>query len=58
MKVRSCPICDKELVLTAHESTEFAPFCSKRCQLVDLNKWMTDSYAIPDQAEPEYQSEE
>ena len=36
-----CPICQKPTELT------FRPFCSKRCQLVDLNHWFSGSYAIP-----------
>jgi endogenous inhibitor of DNA gyrase (YacG/DUF329 family) len=23
------------------------PFCSKRCRMVDLNRWLTGAYAIP-----------
>jgi len=36
-----CPICGKP---TAHEHR---PFCSKRCADVDLNRWLSGSYAIP-----------
>jgi uncharacterized protein len=36
-----CPICQKGLRL------EYRPFCSKRCADVDLNRWLTGSYAIP-----------
>jgi endogenous inhibitor of DNA gyrase (YacG/DUF329 family) len=37
---RSCPICGKP-------STEAArPFCSDRCRDVDLNRWLSGSYAI------------
>ena len=38
---KSCPICGKP-------STEAAkPFCSDRCRDVDLNRWLSGSYAIP-----------
>ena len=37
----SCPICEKP------ESDKFEPFCSKRCADVDLNRWLSGSYAIP-----------
>lgn len=37
----SCPICQNPT-----EGT-FRPFCSKRCQLVDLNNWFGEAYAIP-----------
>ncbi|MDD7911081.1 DNA gyrase inhibitor YacG [Pseudovibrio exalbescens] len=38
---KECPICEK----AAQE--EFAPFCSARCQKVDLNRWLSDRYSIP-----------
>lgn len=39
--VRPCPICGKPSVRAAY------PFCSKRCANVDLNRWLSGSYAIP-----------
>lgn len=36
-----CPICNKET------DKKFTPFCSERCKLVDLNKWLTGSYSVP-----------
>jgi len=39
--VRPCPICGKPSARAAY------PFCSKRCADVDLNRWLTGSYAIP-----------
>jgi endogenous inhibitor of DNA gyrase (YacG/DUF329 family) len=38
---RPCPICAKPSVRA------FYPFCSKRCADVDLNRWLSGSYAIP-----------
>ena len=38
---RPCPICQKA------SDAAFHPFCSKRCAEVDLNRWLTGSYAIP-----------
>jgi endogenous inhibitor of DNA gyrase (YacG/DUF329 family) len=38
---KPCPICGKP-------SGEAAkPFCSERCRDVDLNRWLSGSYAIP-----------
>ncbi len=37
----NCPICHKPSVEASR------PFCSARCQQVDLNKWFTASYAVP-----------
>ncbi len=38
---RKCPHCGKLADPT------FRPFCSKRCQQVDLGKWLNESYVIP-----------
>ena len=38
----SCPICGKDAVV------RYRPFCSRRCTDIDLGKWLTGSYAIPD----------
>ena len=38
---RACPICGKP----ATEASR--PFCSERCRQVDLNRWLSNSYAIP-----------
>ena len=27
---------------------KYRPFCSKRCADIDLGKWLTGGYAIPD----------
>ena len=38
---KKCPICGKP-------ATEASlPFCSERCRDVDLNRWLSNSYAIP-----------
>ncbi len=39
--MKHCPICGKLPM------TEWRPFCSERCQQVDLHRWMTDVYTIP-----------
>jgi uncharacterized protein len=38
---KPCPICGKAAV----EASK--PFCSERCRDVDLNRWLSGSYAIP-----------
>jgi hypothetical protein len=40
-KLRPCPICAKPA------EPRFKPFCSARCADVDLNRWLSGSYAIP-----------
>jgi endogenous inhibitor of DNA gyrase (YacG/DUF329 family) len=38
---KPCPICGKPATETSR------PFCSERCRDVDLNRWLSNSYAIP-----------
>ncbi len=38
---KPCPICGKPSVEASR------PFCSERCRDVDLNRWLSNSYAIP-----------
>ncbi len=38
---RSCPICGKPAV------AQYRPFCSARCQDVDLNRWLSGAYRAP-----------
>jgi hypothetical protein len=37
-----CAICGKPV------QAGFRPFCSARCKQVDLNRWLTESYRLPD----------
>ena len=37
---KSCPICAKPA------AEKFAPFCSRRCADVDLNRWLSGVYAV------------
>ena len=39
-----CPICKTEL---ADPLGKHRPFCSKRCQLIDLGNWLGERYAVP-----------
>tara|TARA_R110000782_G_scaffold19622_8_gene53463 strand:+ start:1406 stop:1591 length:186 start_codon:yes stop_codon:yes gene_type:complete len=41
-----CPICNSTTKL--NNSNLFRPFCSERCQLVDLGKWVDEKYSIVD----------
>jgi uncharacterized protein len=38
---KPCPICGKPA------AEALRPFCSERCRDVDLNRWLSNSYAIP-----------
>ena len=46
-----CPSCKKE----GHWfDGEFGPFCSKRCRLVDLGKWLEEENTISEPLRPEH----
>ena len=38
---RPCPVCGEAAAAPHH------PFCSARCQDVDLGRWLKGNYAIP-----------
>jgi endogenous inhibitor of DNA gyrase (YacG/DUF329 family) len=39
-----CPICKREIEQSV--ANRFRPFCSERCQLVDLGLWAGESYRV------------
>lgn len=38
-----CPVCKNK---TTWEENPWRPFCSERCKLVDLGKWVLEEYKI------------
>lgn len=45
--LKNCLICQKPAV------EKFMPFCCARCADVDLGRWITESYRVPVEEEPE-----
>lgn len=41
-----CPICRKEFEFPGLERHPEYPFCSSRCRLVDLDRWLEGDYRI------------
>ena len=41
MSRKPCPICKSPSV------EAYAPFCSRRCADIDLQRWFSGAYAIP-----------
>jgi endogenous inhibitor of DNA gyrase (YacG/DUF329 family) len=39
-----CPICHQK---TMWEKNRWRPFCSERCQLIDLGAWAMERYRVP-----------
>ena len=40
----TCPSCKKKF---NYYDSQFRPFCSERCRLIDLGQWLTESYSVP-----------
>ena len=49
MKV-DCPSCGGLVEWTS--TSRYRPFCSERCQLIDLGAWADEQYAIPTEESP------
>jgi len=48
-----CPICDR--LMRGQDAAEWPqfPFCSDRCRLIDLGRWLGDAYRITPETEGE-----
>ena len=57
-KPLSCPICGKNIVDSAAAAESLFPFCSRRCQEVDLYRWSEGRYAIVEPLAPDDLQEE
>ena len=54
MKVR-CPYCETETEYNL--SNPHRPFCSERCQLMDLGAWASETYRVPVESTADVQEE-
>lgn len=50
-KLVPCPICGQ--LSPFDPSNLYRPFCSKRCKLIDLGEWASESYSVPSNEAPE-----
>jgi uncharacterized protein len=44
-----CPICKKDVPA----DSQYHPFCSERCKIIDLANWATEKYVISTPVQPE-----
>ena len=42
-----CPTCNKRI---EWDDNPFRPFCSERCKLIDLGRWVSEEYRVPGKA--------
>jgi len=45
----TCSTCGRKFLL---DETETPPFCSERCKLVDLGRWMEEEIGLPHEGGP------
>ena len=46
----SCSTCGRKFFL---DETPTPPFCSERCQMIDLGRWLDESIGVPFEGDPE-----
>jgi uncharacterized protein len=42
-----CPTCRRDVEWSA--ASQYRPFCSDRCRLIDLGAWLTEQHKIPEE---------
>jgi endogenous inhibitor of DNA gyrase (YacG/DUF329 family) len=47
-----CPICSRPYTIAALADLPSFPFCSDRCRLVDLGRWIDGAYTLPAEEPP------
>ena len=56
-----CPICSKRFEIAIIDDLPSFPFCSARCRLIDLGRWIDGDYKVPGppaSSEPEQTGED
>ena len=43
----NCPTCRAKVMKDPARPNKLFPFCSERCHLVDLGRWLGEEYRIP-----------
>lgn len=50
-----CPNC--KILTEFSPNNKFRPFCSERCQLIDLGDWANETHRIPDTEPPKLEDD-
>ena len=48
-----CPICDRKMHGASTAEWPQFPFCSPKCKLIDLGRWLGEGYRVPVEASEE-----
>ncbi len=54
MSVLRCPVCGREF---ESEQSPALPFCSHRCRLIDLGRWLREEQGLTVERPPEDEDE-
>jgi hypothetical protein len=46
MSAPRCPTCKR---VATKDGNKVFPFCCERCQLIDLGRWLSEEYRIPEE---------
>ena len=52
-----CPICSKSFEIDSLDDLPSFPFCTERCKLIDLGRWLDGAYFLPDKEATEASAE-
>ena len=52
MPTYQCPTCHQTVRVRSREDAPHRPFCSRRCQMIDLDKWFEGDYRVSEPLEP------
>jgi endogenous inhibitor of DNA gyrase (YacG/DUF329 family) len=55
VKIVACPKCGTLTEYTPQN--KWRPFCSERCRLIDLGKWASDEYRLPEKGSEQISGE-
>lgn len=45
-----CPVCKRQF---DPRQSDGLPFCSERCRLIDLRRWLVEEYSVPVEHTPD-----
>ncbi len=46
----TCATCGRRFFI---DETQVPPFCSERCQMIDLGRWLDEGIGVPFESDPE-----
>ena len=49
MPTLTCPICQTKVRYTSRDEVPWRPFCSRRCKLIDLGRWLNEEYRVTEE---------